>query len=209
MTLETWAIFVLVALGPAVSPGPALLLTLTNALRYGPRAVVWSAAANSTGLVLVSLAVALGLSALLAASTIGFAALKVIGAGYLIWLGIKVLRDRRGFVPDGGAAGAGGGQPVPAHLFRQALLVALTNPKALVLIAALLPPFLDPARPLLAQAAVLAVTYSVLCFLVHIGVGLIAGRVRPWLASNRGARMVRRTLGGLFIGFGAALAAGR
>ena len=209
MTFETWLVFLVFAIGPAASPGPGLLLTLTNALRYGVGAVLWSAAANATGLVTMSLAVALGAAALLAASTAVFTVLKICGAAYLVWLGIKVLRDRRGFVPPGSPAETASRRPPAGRLYRQALVVALTNPKALVLITALLPPFLDAGRPLLGQAVVLALTYGVLCFLVHIALALVAGRLRPWLASRRGAQLVRRTLGGLFIGFGGALAVGR
>jgi homoserine/homoserine lactone efflux protein len=202
MTIESWLLFIAVAVLPAISPGPGILLTVSNSLRYGARATIYSAAGNSIGLTVMGFAVGFGLAAILAVSTLAFTIVKLVGAAYLVYLGIKLWRDGKALsLPDGAAS------PVSRfRLFRQALFVSLTNPKALVLIAALIPPFVDPVGPVLPQVTILSVTYAVMCFANHLLLAFAGGRIRRFLASERRMIAVRRVLGALFIGFGAALA---
>jgi threonine/homoserine/homoserine lactone efflux protein len=203
MTAGTWAFFVLVSILPALSPGPAILLAVSNSIRFGFWAVAWSALANAAGLTILGLAVSFGLSALMAASTLAFAALKIAGAIYLTYLGIKLWRG--GSELDFAAASSA---PPKSRgtLFFEALLLALTNPKGLVLLAALLPPFINRDLPVLPQAAVLSLTFAALCFCNHLFLAATASRARRFLASARRMAALRRALGALFVGFGAALA---
>jgi len=94
----------------------------------------------------------------------------------------------------------------PSGLFLEALLVALTNPKAVLLLAALMPHFLA-AGPQALTVAILAATYAGLCFLNHMLLGALGGRLRRGLASARVRALLRGGLGACFIGFGGALAA--
>ncbi len=203
MHMNTWLLFVAVSIVPVISPGPAVLLAISNSLRYGGRATVYSALGNALGLTILGFAVAFGLAALLKVSALAFTALKIVGALYLVYLGVKLWRD--------GKTIALPSQTVPVmdrgKLFAQALLVSLTNPKALVILAALIPPFVDRTQPLVPQIAVLATTYAVMCFLNHLALALASGKVRRLLSSEGRMRAVRRVLGTMFIGFGAALAA--
>lgn len=202
MLFKTWLLFMAVAILPAISPGPGMLLAISNSLRFGPQATFYSALGNSLGLVALGLFVAFGLAAILEVSAAAFTILKIVGALYLAYIGIKLWRD--------GKAISLPGEIVPvlsrAKLFRQAFFLAITNPKALVLIAALFPPFIDRTQALLPQAAIMSVSYAALCFANHLVLAFAGGKIRRFLSSERRVVAVRRTLGALFVGFGAALA---
>lgn len=206
MSIENWLLFIAVATLPAISPGPGILLALSNALRYGPRATFYSATGNALGLIVISFAVGFGLAAILAVSTLAFTIVKLVGAAYLIYLGIKLWRDGKALALPGMTDA-----PVSrSRLFRQALFVSLTNPKALVLIAALIPPFVDKNGPVLLQVTILSVTYALMCLANHLLLAFAGGKVRRFLSSEGRLIAVRRVLGTLFVGFGVALAsAGR
>ena len=203
MTLQSWFIFVIVAILPVLSPGPAILLAISNSIRYGPSATVYSALANAIGSTILGFAVAFGLSALIDASAFGFAAMKIVGALYLGYLGLKLWRSG-----DALNLAAAAKAPVKTRkrVFAEALFLAVTNPKSLVLLAALLPPFTDRSQPIFQQAAILSITFAVMCFCNHLFLAYAAGRARRFLASERRLVAVRHALGTLFIGFGAALA---
>jgi threonine/homoserine/homoserine lactone efflux protein len=206
LKVETWALFVAVSLLPVISPGPAILLAISNALRFGPKSVVYSALGNAIGLTLLGFAVAFGLAALLHASALAFTVVKFAGAAYLCYLGVKLWRDGKSLAVNDTA-----GAPLrtPLQFFGEALFVSLTNPKALVVLAALLPPFVNKSDPVIPQVAVMSVTYAALCFLNHLALAFAGGHVRRFLSSEPRVLALRRTLGALFIGFGAALAAAK
>ncbi|MFD2206821.1 LysE family translocator [Kiloniella antarctica] len=202
MPIETWLLFVAISFVPAISPGPAVFLALSNTIKYGGKATIWSAAGNAIGLMIIGLASAVGLGALMATSAMAFTVLKFIGAGYLIWLGIKTWRDKSTMVQNNGSDSA----PKKYKLFSTALFVSVTNPKAIVVILALFPPFISPEGNALLQATVLSITYAALCFLNHLVIALMGGRLRNFMSDIRRIRIVRRVLGATFVGFGALLA---
>ncbi|WP_085906764.1 LysE family translocator [Kiloniella majae] len=202
MTLEVWLLFIAVSLAPAISPGPAVFLALSNTLKFGGRATIWSAAGNALGLFILGFGAALGLGTIMETSAIAFTVLKFIGAAYLIWLGIKTWRDKSGLIEEGQNT-----LPPQKHkLFSTALIVSLTNPKAIVVILALFPPFMSAEGSALFQATVLSATYAVLCFLNHLTIALMGGRLKNFMSSVKRIRLVRRVLGVTFVSFGALLA---
>ncbi len=206
MALETWLVFVAVSLLPVISPGPAILLAVSNTFRYGASSVLYSAIGNALGLTLLGFAVAFGLAAIMNASALAFTIVKFIGAGYLCYLGIKLWREGKTLTVLADPAQI---RKSNLGLFTQALLVSLTNPKALVVLAALIPPFVNKSEPVIPQVAVMSVTYAGLCFLNHLAIALAGGKVRRFLSSERRVLIMRRSLGVLFIAFGAALAAAK
>ncbi len=203
MPFETWLLFMLVSLLPAISPGPGVLLAISNALRFGQNAALWSGAGNAVGLAILGYAVTLGLGAIMATSALLFTSIKYVGAAYLLYLGIKLLKDKTAFKLD---------TTVPAkrrsnrQFFTTALIVSLTNPKAIFVIAALFPQFIDPGTNSLLSITILSITYAVMCYLNHVFLAVFGGRMRDYLQSDRIVKWLRRTLGAAFIGFGAALA---
>ncbi|HLO63227.1 MAG TPA: homoserine/homoserine lactone efflux protein [Azonexus sp.] len=200
MTLAVWLGFLLAAIVIAVTPGPGAVISMSTGLRHG----YWTALVTILGLQLALLMqlliVALGLGALLATSEVAFSAIKFLGAGYLVWLGIQKWRSP--IVPLA--------TDVPAiprkGAFFQGVLVNLTNPKAMIFIGALVPQFVDPAQPQAAQYAVIAATLCLTDMLVMSCYALAASRLGRWLHDPRSIRAQNRFFGGLFVSAGALLA---
>lgn len=203
MSLETWLLFVAVSLIPAVSPGPGVLLAISNTLRFGRDATLASASGNTLGLILIGFAVAFGFGAIMSTSALAFTVLKFAGAAYLIYLGIKVWRDKSSF---NSLEGCLANRKSHRALFSQALLVSITNPKAILVITALFPQFMRGTGFDLEQTLILSLTYAALCFANHAVIAVAGDRLRRFVASASRMRLVRRITGGLFVSFGAALA---
>lgn len=198
MELHTWAVYVAAAIGLSVTPGPNSLLALTHGALYGHRRTLFTVAGGALGFtLLIGLSMA-GIGALLKASAHALTVLKVVGGAYLVWLGVQLWRSPpiRLQASDSGDAHAG-------TLFRQGLLTALSNPKALLFYGAFLPQFIDPARDLLSQFVAMAVVFVVIEIATEWLLALAAHRVRPWL--QRAGRRFNRACGALFVGMGLAL----
>ena len=188
MPFDTWLVFLVVSILPALSPGPAIFLAISNALRFGPKATCYSALGNAAGLVVVGFAVAFGL-----------------GAAYLVYLGIKVWRDKSVLQTSEATVTALPRKPV-AYLL-EAFFVSVLNPKAILVIGALFPLFMDLSKPVVAQVFVMSITYAGLCLLNHFALAFLGGHVRRFFSSEKRMRALRHSLGGGFVAFGAALAA--
>jgi threonine/homoserine/homoserine lactone efflux protein len=188
-----------------VIPGPSVLFIVGRALAYGRRTALATVCGNSAGNYLVAICVAVGIGALVQRSADVFLAVKLVGALYLVWLGIQAFR-RRGTLADAFAADP------PARTdqraVREGFVVGVTNPKALVLFGAVLPQFVSRA------AGNVPVQMLVLS-LVSIGIGLIsdstwavaASRLRAWFArSPRRFALVGGAGGVAMIGVGVSVA---
>lgn len=199
MALETWLIYFAASLGLSLSPGPNGLLALTHGAMYGHRRAAFTIAGGVLGfMVLIALSM-FGIGALLKASATALTVLKWAGGAYLIWLGIQVWRSPVLQLEVGAAA-----QPKSAGaMFWQGLLSAVTNPKGLLFFAAFLPQFIDPARSLWLQFAVMAGTFAATEAITEWLLATMAHRIRPWLA--RVGRRFNQACGGTFIAIGAAL----
>lgn len=198
MPFETWLLYFFTCCGIAVVPGPNALLVLTHGALHGSRKTLFTISGGVLGFAMVLTLCALGLGALIQASAPWFMALKVAGGLYLIWLGFGLWRSAPVSLDTTGTMSQ-------RHwsLFRQGWVSALSNPKALLLFTAFIPPFLDPHRNLIAQTAAIALTYAVVEFVVEYTVASAAHRVRPWLA--RTGRRFNKVCGGFFVLFGLAL----
>jgi threonine/homoserine/homoserine lactone efflux protein len=143
-----------VALVLAVTPGPDMALVLRNSLRGGRPAAFRTVAGISVGLIGWGLASAFGVAAILAASSTVFAALKIAGGIYLVYLGILTLRALRREAPVERPIARPSGSP-----FRQGLVTNLLNPKLAVFFTTLLPQFISTDDPYVAKALLLAVLF--------------------------------------------------
>ena len=199
MELQTWLVYVLASVGLALSPGPNGLLALTHGALHGPRKATFTALGGTFGFVLLIAASMFGIGALLQASSAWLTALKWVGGAYLIWLGLQVWRSP----PIGVDLRVAAGAVSSSSLFRQALLTALTNPKALLFFMAFLPQFVDPARSLFTQFVVMALTYAVIEIAFEVALAAAANRISPWLA--RSGRRFNQGCGGVFVAIGLAL----
>jgi len=199
MDLNTWLIYVAAITGLSLSPGPNGLLALTHGAVYGWRKATYTVCGGVFGFVVVIALSMFGIGALLQASVAWLTLMKWIGGAYLVWLGIQVWRS-----PTVGVQpGISGGERSRPSMFRQGALSALTNPKVLLFFAAFLPHFIDPARGLVMQFAVMAGTFAALEFATEL---LIVGMAQPigaWLA--RVGRRFNHVCGGLFMAIGVAL----
>ena len=171
MSAATLLVFAVVALLAIVTPGPTVLLALTNGSRYGVRrSVPGMFGAVASDFVLVG-AVALGLGALLAASEFWFSVVKWVGAAYLAWLGLRLLRSQGGLELAADAAAEGGASA--RAIFAKSFLVAVTNPKGYLFCSALLPQFIDAGAPQWPQYVVIGLLFAALDFAVMLGYALM------------------------------------
>ena len=198
MPFDTWLLYLITCFGIAVVPGPNALLVLTHGALHGSRRTLFTISGGVLGFAVVLALCALGLGALIQASATWFTVLKVVGGLYLIWLGWGLWRSAPVSLEPTGATSFR-----RWSLFRQGLVSALSNPKALLLFTAFIPPFLNPHRSIIAQTAAIALTYAVVEFVVEYMVASAAHRVRPWLA--RTGRRFNKVCGGFFVVFGLAL----
>jgi threonine/homoserine/homoserine lactone efflux protein len=203
MNLTTLLLFSIVALVAIATPGPTVLLALANGSRYGVRrSIPGMLGAVLSDFVLVG-AVALGLGALLAASEFWFTVLKWVGAAYLAWLGLRMLRSQGGFeLPADGTAAAGG---TARAIFMKSFLVAATNPKGYLFCSALLPQFIDPAAAQAPQYITIAIVFASLDFLVMFAYALTGARAVRLLKASA-TKWLDRGCGGALLALAGSLA---
>jgi threonine/homoserine/homoserine lactone efflux protein len=207
MSLHTWWLFVATVFVVSAIPGPNMLLVMTHGAQHGLHRASATMAGCLSALVLMLAVSAAGLGVFLEAWPAMFNALRMIGAAYLVYLGVKAWRAPA----DEAAAGTAdelAAKPARSRfaLFRNGFLVAGSNPKAILFAAALLPQFIDAAQPKLPQFGVLVATFAVIevsWYLVYAGFGTHIGAK---LKSRSVARMFNRLTGGVFVGFGAMMA---
>jgi threonine/homoserine/homoserine lactone efflux protein len=175
--LDTLLLFSVASLLLALTPGPNLLYLLSRTLCQGKRAGFVSLAGTTSGLLVHMLAAAFGLSVILLAVPFAFDAIKLAGAGYLLWMAWSTVRDGGGFEPR---------LMEPARdatLYRQALLTGILNPKVAIFYMSLLPQFIDPARgSVLAQSLILGSIQLLIALPVDGGWVLLAGTITRWFA---------------------------
>jgi threonine/homoserine/homoserine lactone efflux protein len=202
-TSADWVVFLGAAALFAIIPGPGILYVLARSLRGGRADGIRSTIGNSIGALGHVAAAAVGLSALLAASAAAFTVIKLLGAGYLIYLGIRALLDRSS--PDVPAA-----EPRRANRSAvvQGMITELLNPKTALFFLAFLPQFVHPETASAALVLCLLGTIAVaMAMAVDLLVAVFAGRLGTRLAGSRRWRTRQRVASGVtMIGLGGALA---
>ena len=202
MAWSTWFVYLLASVGLSLTPGPNSLLVLAHGALHGRRRTLWTIAGGALGFALLIGLSMLGIGALLRASADALALLKWGGGAYLVWLGIQLWRAPPLQLDMPEIDGQKG--PVRRSvMFRQGLLAAISNPKALLFYGAFLPQFIEPGRSLWLQYVVMAGTFGVIECVVEFGLASLAHRVRPWL--KRVGRRFNQGCGLLFAAMGAAL----
>jgi homoserine/homoserine lactone efflux protein len=203
MNWALWWVFIPTVILLDLTPGPAVLLVLATALRRGPRpsvaATLGILSANSIYFAIS----ATSLGALLLASYRIFFLVKWAGAAYLVYLGVKALLSKSS--PLGGPQGMPGARSF-RRIYADGLLLQLSNPKAIVFFAALLPQFIDSTGNPALQVVILGITSVILEFLVLLGYGLAAGRAMAVAREPRYTKWTNHVSGMLLIGAGGGLA---
>ena len=195
MPIEIWTMYVVTVLAMMSTPGPSHLLMLSNSMAHGFKRSLATVAGDLTANLLQMLAAGLGLAALLTVYGNALAIIKWLGVAYLIFLGLRLIRNA-------GTRNADSQEAAPASirkLWLQGFITSATNPKAIVFFAALFPQFISADGPFWPQFIVLSITYIVIdgLFLCAYGMGA------HWIA-NRFTGSTRKTIekagGGLMLG---------
>jgi threonine/homoserine/homoserine lactone efflux protein len=201
----SYAVFAAASLALAVVPGPAVLYIVAQSVHGGRRAGVVSAFGVSTGGMFHVLAAVVGLSAVLSASAEAFTVVKLLGAAYLVYLGVRTLLSR-----DERIAGRDA-EPTLTSTYRRGVVVNVLNPKTALFFLAFLPQFVDPDGSTRGQLAILGVTFVLIALTTDLVWALVAGTAGAVLRRSRTFLRVQRYVSGtIFVGLGAlAATAGR
>ena len=200
--MEDYLLFSIIAIATILSPGPGVLLTLTNSIRYGLSGAIGGIFGIAFGTFIIAGISATSVGVLLATSTIAFTIMKYVGATYLIYLGIKLWRSPVTKIDTKSESKRG-----LKLQFIEGLTLQLTNPKAVFFFMSIFPQFVDYSSQYIGQFILLVVTYSSLVLIIHFLYAYIAKSARTWLSSEKGGRIVNRAGGGTFVFFGIGLAA--
>jgi len=196
-------LFVAAALVLLLTPGPAVLYIVTRSLDQGRRAGLVSVLGVHAGTLVHVAAAAAGLSAVLAASATAFAVVKYLGAGYLVFLGVRQLLSRAAASAEVAVA------PRPLRrAFLDGFVVNVLNPKTALFFLAFLPQFVTVGRgAVAAQIVCLGVVFVALGMVTDGLYALTAGAAASWLRARRGLALTRRWIPGtIYIGLGLATA---
>ncbi|MBT4045980.1 MAG: LysE family translocator [Rhodospirillaceae bacterium] len=205
MSIELYLSFCLATLVLILMPGPIVTLVVAQSLRHGTATGLATVAGSTIGNMVLVAAGAFGLSTMLTLLSDVFDLVRWLGAAYLIWLGVRELRNR-----GVGLSDADAGERSPnSKVFWQGIVVAVTNPKTILFYVAFFPQFIDPAAPLGSQLALMCVSFLVIGTVFDSAYALLAGRLRGVLQSGRGARIRSRITGCLLIGTGIGLVLAR
>lgn len=197
--------FALAAFVLIVIPGPSVLFVISRALAYGRRAALWTVCGGAAGSFVSASAIAVGVGVIVQTSAVAYTVLKVVGAAYLVYLGVKAFRHRRQL------RDAFERQLAPVsgrRTFVEGFVVSVTNPKSMVFFAAVLPQFVDRAAgsPTL-QMVVFGAVFALIALGSDAVWGVVAGSVRAWFVrSTRRLELLGGAAGVTMVGLGVGLA---
>jgi threonine/homoserine/homoserine lactone efflux protein len=199
---STLALFCAAALALIVVPGPAVTYVVAQSVDKGRTAGLVSALGIASGGLVHVTAAIVGLSALIASSATAFTVVKIVGAVYLVGIGLRRLLVRDDEEPE--ASEAVGASGASSRLFLQGAMVNVLNPKTALFFLAFLPQFVDPARgPVAAQVAMLGCIFIVIAVLSDSSYALVAAALAGRLRRSERARRIRRLFtGGVFVVLG-------
>ena len=204
--VETLGTFFIASILLGLAPGPDNLFVLTQAALYGRSSGLAVMGGLCTGLIVHTVGVALGVAVIFRTSALAFTALKLAGAGYLLYLAWQAFR-----APAAKLGATGDGASGRLRLYRRGIIMNLTNPKVSLFFLAFLPQFTDPARGSLpVQVILLGMTFIAATILVFGGIALLAGTLGSWLQrSTTVQRGLNWLAGTVFLGLALTLLVAR
>jgi threonine/homoserine/homoserine lactone efflux protein len=203
MALSSYYLYFSISLIASISIGPSVILAASNGINFGRKKALAGVLGHVSAVMILALISASGLGIILMASDLAFTLIKYAGAGYLVYIGVAIWRSKGKWA----FADKKAQTPAKRVLFKQSLLLGLSNPKALVFFSALFPQFIQPTQPILPQFLLLAGTSLCNAFVFTSVYVVVAFRFRQYFLSAIGQRWVGKTTGGIFIGFATALVA--
>lgn len=200
--MDNYLIYVGVAMATILLPGPAVILTINNSIQKGLLKSLSGILGIALAILLVAIISATSLGIVLASSAMAFNAIKIAGAIYLIYLGIKMFRGK-------GAHHIHARNKESSLLksFIEGFLVSISNPKAVIFFMSIFPQFIDVKQAYQPQFILLAVTFSLLVLVIHSVYALFACFAKSKLSSKKGSTALNKISGGVFVSFGIGLAA--
>jgi threonine/homoserine/homoserine lactone efflux protein len=197
--------FAITAFVLIVVPGPSVLFVISRGVALGRKAALATVAGNTAGVMVQAVLVAIGLGAIVERSDAAFTAVKLVGAAYLVVLGLRMLRNRHGLAALHDATEVPKGT---RRIVREGFVVGFTNPKAVVVFTVVIPQFADPSRghvPL--QLLVLGIVFLTIGVISDSAWAIASGSARTWIARSRGRLEALAGAGGVvLIGLGLRLA---
>ncbi|MEO9947198.1 LysE family translocator [Paraglaciecola sp.] len=200
--MENYIIYVGVAIATILLPGPAVMLTLNNSIQRGLLKSFAGILGIALAILLVATISATSLGVVLASSAVAFTIIKVAGAAYLIYLGIKMLRSE---VTNNTVIK--GQEDSFLKCFMEGFLVSVSNPKAVIFFMSIFPQFIDLTQEYTPQFILLAATFAFLVMVIHTIYAVFASFAKSRLSSHRGSSILNKISGGVFVSFGIGLAA--
>jgi len=203
MSFATWIGFVIAGTLIAISPGSGAILSMSHGLAYGVRRASATVLGLQLGLVLVLVIAGAGVGSLLLASEFAFTVVKIVGALYLIWLGISQWRSKAqaSTISTAGLAA----HPTFGRRVLTGFLTNATNPKGIIFMVAVLPQFIAQDAPVLPQLAILGVTMVSIDTTVMHGYALLASSMQRWFRDARAVKMQNRFFGAVLMVIGTLL----
>lgn len=177
--LTAYLTFILASIAIVIVPGPTVTVIIANSLRHGTRAGLANVFGTQAGLAIMLIVLAMGLELVIQAMGYLFDIIKLIGAAYLIYLGVRMLMNRSKLTQQADAT------PQRKAFFWQGMLVIWSNPKALLFFGAFIPQFIDPSASILLQTVILGATFMVVATILDGAYAVLAGQARHWLTSSK------------------------
>jgi homoserine/homoserine lactone efflux protein len=204
MDITVWITFIVASVIFSIAPGAGAIASINNTLQYGIKGFFIGVVGLQFALCFHLIIVSLGLGALLSSSALAFSIIKYVGAVYLIYLGISKLLSKRVVALDPSVDQS---KEMPLKLIRQGFIVNLLNPKSIVFLAAFLPQFVDPSRPIIMQYCLLGCTVLFIDTLAMFFYSLTAYWAKRYASSPTFMLWQERVFGGVFCSLGVSLAA--
>lgn len=209
--MDQYLLYLLIVTITIASPGPGVILTLSNAIRYGTKPALAGVLGISLGILIIAVISATSVGVLLSTSAIAFTVLKYIGATYLIYLGVKLWRSPalklEGATENNAESAASPQTQGYIFRFKEGLLVSVLNPKPIFFFMSLFPQFINHQQSYLLQFTYLTLTFCTMIVVIHSIYILGANSIKGWLLSPKGSKTVNRVGGSIFVLFGFGLAA--
>ena len=202
--INDYLVYVTLAFAVTALPGPAVILTIKNSIQYGYKIALANIIGNFIAMIILASLSALGLGAIILASSALFSAIKIAGCVYLFYLGVKVWNaphKQNKIVPQNQTST----KEKTLAVFKEGFGVGIANPKAIAFFTALFPQFIDPAAAFIPQFLTLIFTIEGISFLVLTTYAFFSSAASPYLSREKPMMLFNKLTGAAFIGFGLTL----
>lgn len=191
MIIEKYALYVFVASLTIASPGPGVVLSIANSIKYGVSAAIPGIIGISMGMFVISVVAASGVGTIILASPIAFSVLKYVGCAYLIYLAYKLWKSKEvGFKSIVSADETISINPI--NRFKQGLFITLLNPKPMIFFIALFPQFINMGESYIGQFGLLSGTFCALIVIIHFVYAYFSGSIGKWISQSKGHQLINR-----------------